>query len=866
MNNKDEIKGFDAASRVVAAGKYLWLAGEKFYLKGVSYGPFAPNQQGESLPEPCRLKEDFAHIRELGGNTIRVYFPPPEWLLDEAMKSGLRVFIDVPWDKHRCFFEDWDAMARAREQVRSTAYNLGKHPGVIAISVANEFPANIVRFQGRRRVARFVSELIEIAKSEAPNCLTTFVNFPTTEFLEVDHCDFCCFNVYLHDEVAFGKYIDRLQLIAGDKPLILGEYGIDSQRAGEAEQAVMLGQHLMHGFSKGLAGSVIFSYTDDWFTGGHQIDDWFFGLTHVDRSEKIAARRVSEIWGKMPVKSLLSHDFPKVSVIICTYNGSATLRECLKALTEVNYPAFEIILVDDGSTEDIASIAADFPEVIYERLAHGGLSTARNAGLEMASGEIVAYTDDDCMVDKDWLYYMIKSLQSSKGEAIGGPNITPLTDSWVAKCVALSPGNPTHVMLDDQCAEHVPGCNMAFRRDTLLAVGGFDPQFWVAGDDVDICWRLLDENVSIGYAPGAMVWHHRRETIRAYKKQQSWYGRSEVMLHFKHPRRFGTFGHSKWRGIIYGNGLGMIKSQDCIYHGRFGNALFQSIYRQNYYGIQSLVLSLEWHCTAIFLLLLSVFYWPLVIISLLMETLTVSAAVSIAFRLPLSRDAPWWCRGLLGYLHVMQPIWRGSSRLIAWAVKKHLPNNLQSLFGDAPRLNQSQENSRHLAAKDDGEISKKNSSRLTAAQRSMHWTSEKGIGREQLLEQIFQIAKKIGWSGDFDNGWANWDAKLSGDWWHDIVICTATEELGWPERFTRAKYQLVPTKFNWLLSGCLLVWTLTAVITGHHWATCGGLASLCFYLFSAFISSRKCFRETEKILILSGVEATLEPYEIVAKN
>ena len=243
--------------RVRTAGKFFTTKGQKFFLKGFSYGPFAPNGDGEHLPERAQVREDLAHIRGLGGNTIRVYFPPPSWLLDEALEQGIYVFIDIPWEKHRCFFEDWEAMERARDRVRQTARDLGNHPAVFAISVVNEFPVDVVRFQGRRRTELFVEELLSIAREEAPECLLTFVNFPTTEFLEVQGCDFICFNVYLHNEEKFSKYLDRLQHIAGNRPLVLGEYGIDSEREGDVEQAAILTRHLNQVFRRGLAGSVV---------------------------------------------------------------------------------------------------------------------------------------------------------------------------------------------------------------------------------------------------------------------------------------------------------------------------------------------------------------------------------------------------------------------------------------------------------------------------------------------------------------------------------------------------------------------------------------------------------------------------------
>src|SRR5438874_9998620 len=115
----------------------------------------------------------------------------------------------------------------------------------------------------------------------------------------------------------------------------------------------------------------------------------------------------------------------------------------------------------------------------------------------------------------------------------GGPNIPFANDGRVAACIAHTPGRPTHVLLSDGEAEHIPGCNMAFRRDCLQAVGGFDTQFRVAGDDVDICWRIRQSGGKLGFSPAAIVWHHCRSTLSAFWKQQVGYGKAEAMLEGK---------------------------------------------------------------------------------------------------------------------------------------------------------------------------------------------------------------------------------------------------------------------------------------------------------------------------------------------
>src|SRR5439155_22666324 len=126
-----------------------------------------------------------------------------------------------------------------------------------------------------------------------------------------------------------------------------------------------------------------------------------------------------------------------------------------------------------------------------------------------------------------WLAPLASPRQATRAAAVGGPNLTP-QDGWLAACVAAAPGQPTHVLESDQVAEHIPGCNMAFWREALVAINGFDPQYRKAGDDVDVCWRLQQAGRWITFAPGAYVWHPRRQGPRRYLPQQAAYGEAEA--------------------------------------------------------------------------------------------------------------------------------------------------------------------------------------------------------------------------------------------------------------------------------------------------------------------------------------------------
>ena len=170
----------------------------------------------------------------------------------------------------------------------------------------------------------------------------------------------------------------------------------------------------------------------------------------------------------------------------------------------------------------------------------------------------------------------------------------PDDDPWFAQCVARAPGAPTHVLLDDRIAEHVPGCNCAFRTHALAAIGGFNPLFRRAGDDVDVCWRIQAQGWKIGFAPAALAWHRHRATTRAYWRQQIGYGEGETWLMREHPDKF-VGGRIDWHGHIY-SPLPFVRSLRTrrINTGPFGTAGFPSVYRTDARAVSYLPHSGRW--------------------------------------------------------------------------------------------------------------------------------------------------------------------------------------------------------------------------------------------------------------------------------
>jgi GT2 family glycosyltransferase len=443
-------------------------------------------------------------------------------------------------------------------------------------------------------VERYLERMYRVVKHEDPEGLVTYVNYPTTEYLRLPFLDLVCFNVYLETQDRFDAYLARLQNIAGDRPLLMSELGLDSLRNGEGAQARSLDWQVRTAFAAGCAGVFVFAWTDDWYRHGHDVEDWEFGLTRADRSPKPALESVREAFAEAPFASSLP--WPRISVVVCSYNGARTIRDTLEGLARLAYPDYEVIVVDDGSRDGTAAIAERYDCVLI-RTPNRGLSHARNAGLAAASGEIVAYIDDDAYPDPHWLTYLAATFMSTSHAGVGGPNIAPPGDGWIAECVARAPGGPLHVLVSDREAEHIPGCNMAFRRASLEAIGGFDPQFRTAGDDVDVCWQLQERGWTLGFHPAAVVWHHRRNVLRTYWTQQIGYGRAEALLERKWPEKYNGPGHVRWAGRLYGPGvtrlLGWRRAR--IYQGVWGGAPFQSLYQPASSLLGFLPQMPEWH-------------------------------------------------------------------------------------------------------------------------------------------------------------------------------------------------------------------------------------------------------------------------------
>jgi O-antigen biosynthesis protein len=564
-------------------GKFFAVGGERFEFRGVTYGTFAPRADGALFPERERIAQDLGAMRAAGFTVVRTYTVPTDDLLEAASGNGLRVLAGV-------FYPDWRYLLGgsrranrrvaldARREVRNAAQRLAGDPRILGLSLGNEVPADVLRWHGLETVANTLNELVEVVREEDPSRLVTYANYPTAEYLPLETIDFLMFNVFLERREDFRRYLTKLQHHAGDRPLVLGEMGIPAGEGpdGEHRQAEVLDWQFQTAIERGIAGTCVFQWTDEWWVGGAPVTGWGFGLTREDRSRR-PALQVASHWNQQTVRDI-DFNWPSMSVVICAHNAASTLDECLQHTCALDYRELEVIVVDDGSTDSTPEIVRSYPGVRLVQIDHGGLAAARNAGFDAATGELVAYLDSDAFPTPEWPYYLALAFDGPDVGGAGGPNVPPRDEPPGAEVVARAPGGPVQVLFSDDRAEHVPGCNMAFWKLVLSEIGGFDPVYTKAGDDVDACWKILNRDWKIGFHPAALVWHRRRQGLRNYLRQQREYGRSEALVEDRHPERFTPAGTARWRGRIY-NSLTPSFMWQRIYRGPYGTAAYQSVYQ-----------------------------------------------------------------------------------------------------------------------------------------------------------------------------------------------------------------------------------------------------------------------------------------------
>jgi cellulose synthase/poly-beta-1,6-N-acetylglucosamine synthase-like glycosyltransferase len=223
----------------------------------------------------------------------------------------------------------------------------------------------------------------------------------------------------------------------------------------------------------------------------------------------------------------MSH-LPFISVIIPAKNEEKLIQKCLSSLNQIDYPKdrFEIIISDGLSTDNTVSVAKEMGAKVITNLKQT-VSPGRNVGFENAKGELIAFTDADCIFDKHWLNNSLKYFEQDNTIAcVGGPNLTPGDESDFGKAVGFVFDQPVFAAGSIHARElkevkevvSIPGCNAIYKHSILSKVMPLDESMLTC-DDTLLNRKILDLGFKLLYTPDVVVFHYRRPTPKRLWKQ-----------------------------------------------------------------------------------------------------------------------------------------------------------------------------------------------------------------------------------------------------------------------------------------------------------------------------------------------------------
>jgi glycosyltransferase involved in cell wall biosynthesis len=223
---------------------------------------------------------------------------------------------------------------------------------------------------------------------------------------------------------------------------------------------------------------------------------------------------------------------PSFSIIIPTYNRSERLAICLQSLTQLEYPqgCFEVIVVDDGGEKSLEAVVASFLNQLDITLltqTNAGPATARNRGAGQAKGQFLAFTDDDCLPDANWLQALATRFAITPDCLIGGRTLNILAENpYSTASQILIDYLYGYYNANPNQARFLASNNFALPADRFHSMGGFDITYArAAGEDREFCDRWLSQQYSMIYAPEAVVYHAHQLGLYTFWRQHFNYGR-----------------------------------------------------------------------------------------------------------------------------------------------------------------------------------------------------------------------------------------------------------------------------------------------------------------------------------------------------
>lgn len=260
-------------------------------------------------------------------------------------------------------------------------------------------------------------------------------------------------------------------------------------------------------------------------------------VTPVEQ-ENVKELAISEENMKHARKAMITSEIrPTVSIVVPVRNGVATIGNLLESLLKIEYDKnrLEIVVVDGGSTDGTGDIVAKFPVKLLTQEGEG-LNGGRNTGIRSSAGEIVAFTDADCTVPKNWINKIVENFNDPKVGCVGG-NSKGFYNNFLSQYADNSMFPTQRIFKKRQKLDGIKpflncpaGSNMAFRRDALEKVGGFDEGIRYGFDEDELVERICRAGYKMVLDPDALVWHKHRSTLNALLKQHLDFGRGGGIL------------------------------------------------------------------------------------------------------------------------------------------------------------------------------------------------------------------------------------------------------------------------------------------------------------------------------------------------
>ena len=230
---------------------------------------------------------------------------------------------------------------------------------------------------------------------------------------------------------------------------------------------------------------------------------------------------------------------PLITIIVPAKNEEKTIGRCLHSLKSLNYPNYEIIVVNDGSTDGTEEILKQFNAVTIINTAGVGPSMARNLAIEKSGGEYLAFTDGDCLIDKEWLNELLTYFTDTGIMGVGGDQLQPEDETAFGKDVYeffnLIAFSSDYLKTEKEVMtiRHNPTCNMMYRKAAFEKIGNFKKDLWPC-EDLEFDCRLIQSGYELIFNPKAIVYHYRPKNLKKYGQFHFRYGRAHAKLVLKY--------------------------------------------------------------------------------------------------------------------------------------------------------------------------------------------------------------------------------------------------------------------------------------------------------------------------------------------